>query len=261
MATNRELRKVLLEKLGITRQALSQRIQKLKRQSPISTEDATYLIAHQEGIKIDKYLDEEQVKRIRELLPHFQNRRATPPVAEKKPSRTKKIPRKRKITDGLLNDKKIKEAEVMADVYSILYVLENSIRELINRVMTDNYGENWWNERTKKGKPKDIAVRVKNRIGREQKNQWHQKRGEHPIYYTDLADLKTLLSSNEENFFPDILSPKEWFINAMDGLQLSRNVLCHMNALDKTNIQDVKVKFEQWQKMIEANISKIPKQP
>ncbi len=217
-------------------------------------------------MKIDKYLDEEQVKRIRELLPHFQNQGTTPPVSNKQSSknstrdtpRTKKISRKYKVTDFLLDDTKLKEAEEMADIYPILYVLENSIRELIKRVMTANYGEDWWSERTKRSKTRTIAENVKKRMAKEGKNRWHQRRGNHPIYYTDFADLKTLFSSNEDKFSPDILSPKEWVMNTMNELELSRNVLCHMNPLDRTNVQDIKVKFEQWQKMIKANISKIP---
>lgn len=217
-------------------------------------------------MKIDKYLDEDQVKRVRELLPHFQNQGTTPSASRKQfstnsqkdSSRPKKLLRKNKITDHLLNNTKLKEAEEMAGIYPILYVLENSIRELINRVMTANYGKDWWCERTRRKKTKSIANTVKQRMAKEEKNRWHQRRGDHPIYYTDFGDLKTLLSSNEDKFFPDILSQKEWFMNAMDELELSRNVLCHMNPLDRTNIQDVKVKFERWQKMIEANISKIP---
>ena len=265
MATNRELRKALLEKLGITPQALSQRIQKMRDKSPMSTEEGTYLVAHKHGIRIDKYLDEEQVKAIRELDRNFNPQVASPSIQKKKTStkgstRTKtiKFPKEFNASDPLLDNTKLKEATEMAAIYPILYVLENSIRELINRVMTASYGKDWWGKRTKRGKTKRIADEVKKRMAKEEINRWHQRRGEHPINYTDFGDLKTLLSSNEEKFFPDILSSKERFIIAMDDLALSRNVLCHMNPLDKTNIQDVKVKFEQWQKMIEANLSKIP---
>ena len=64
----------------------------------------------------------------------------------------------------------------------------------------------------RKCKSKSIGEKVK-RMGTEQKNQWHQRRGAHPINYTDLGELKTLLSSNESKFFPHILSKKEWFLN------------------------------------------------
>ncbi len=216
-----------------------------------------------EGFRIDKYLDEEQVKTIRELAKHFNTEIASPSIQKKNTSkkdstRIIRFPKEFNTSGPLLDNTKLQEAREMAAIYPILYVLENSIRELINRVMTASYGANWWSERTKRGKTKNIADNVKMRMAKEEKNRWHQRRGDHPINYTDLTDLKTLLSSNEGKFFPDILSKKEWFLNLMDELEPSRNVLCHMNPLDRTNVQDVKVKFERWQKMIEANISKIP---
>jgi hypothetical protein len=61
------LRSALLAKLGLTQQGLSKRVQLKKAMSPMSTEDAAYLIAHEAGIKIDKYLTDEQVDRVRGL--------------------------------------------------------------------------------------------------------------------------------------------------------------------------------------------------
>ncbi len=229
----------------------------------MSTEEGTYLIAHMQGIRIDKYLDDGEVKAIRELARNF-NTEVTPPSIPKKntskkgSTRTIKFPKEFNTSDPLLDDAKLNEAKEMAAIYPILYVLENSIRELIQRVMKANYGADWWNVRTKNGKSKSIGEKVKKRMGTEQKNQWHQRRGAHPINYTDLGELKTLLSSNESKFFPHILSKKEWFLNLMDELEPSRNVLCHMNPLDQTNVKDIKVKFERWEKLIKENFSKIP---
>ena len=263
MATNKELKKALLEKLGITPQALSQRIQRMRDKSPMSTEEGTYLIAHMQGIRIDKYLDEGQVKAIRELDRNF-NTQVAPPsrlkknTSKKDSTRIIKFPEKFNTSDPLLDNTKLKEATEMAAIYPILYVLENSIRELIKRVMEANYGEHWWHEKTKTGRSKSIGEKVKQRMANEQKNKWHQRRGAHPIYYTNLTDLKTLLSSNGSKFFPHILSKKEWFLNLMDELEPSRNVLCHMNPLEPNNINDIKVKFERWQRLLKENMSNIP---
>ena len=204
MATNRKLKKDLLEKLGISAQALSQRIAKLREQSPMSTEEGTYLIAHMEDIRIDKYLDAEQVKAIRELAKDFNTGSPSRPsqrknISKKSSTRIIKFPKEFNTSDPLLDNTKLQEAREMAAIYP-LYVLENSIRELINRVMTANYGKDWWSERTKRKKTKSIANTVKQRMAKEEKNRWHQRRGEHPIYYTDFGDLKTLLSSNGQIF-------------------------------------------------------------
>jgi hypothetical protein len=51
VATNTKLRQALLKKLGVTPQRMSQRVTQIKRlHGPMSTEDATYVLAHQEGL-------------------------------------------------------------------------------------------------------------------------------------------------------------------------------------------------------------------
>jgi hypothetical protein len=67
--TNRHLRRALLEKLGITRQALSLRVKKIQQHMLITTTDATYVIAHQNGIALDRFLAPELVERVMALLP------------------------------------------------------------------------------------------------------------------------------------------------------------------------------------------------
>lgn len=67
--TNRHIRRALLDKLGVTRQALSLRVKKLQHRVPITTTDATYVIAHRNGIDLDRFLSPELADRIRTLLP------------------------------------------------------------------------------------------------------------------------------------------------------------------------------------------------
>jgi hypothetical protein len=70
MATDPTVRKLLLDKLGITRQALSQRAQRLKKKyGPMTTEEAVYVIAHTEGIDLSKYLSSEILDKVRSLVP------------------------------------------------------------------------------------------------------------------------------------------------------------------------------------------------
>jgi hypothetical protein len=54
VATNARLKEALLKKLGVTPQALSQRAKKRKKQLPMSTEQAVYTIAHDEGLDLSK---------------------------------------------------------------------------------------------------------------------------------------------------------------------------------------------------------------
>jgi hypothetical protein len=85
--TNRHIRRALLEKLGVTRQALSLRVKKLQHQVRITTTDAMYVIAHRNGIDLDAFLSPDLADRIRALLP-------TVPDIPVKPRRGGPPPRK-----------------------------------------------------------------------------------------------------------------------------------------------------------------------
>jgi len=169
-----------------------------------------------------------------------------------------RFPNEFKAKDPILPDSKLREAKEMAAIYPLLYVLENSIREVIKRVMKEKHGDEWWQDRLTDGKAKNVKDKAASRMKTETRNKWHQRRGSHPVDYVELEDLETIVRSNEVDFFPNVLSDKEWFRQFMRELVASRNVVCHMNPLDKTNIQDLKVKVARWNKQIGASDSKLP---
>lgn len=263
--TNRQLRKAVLEKLGITPQALSKRVQKLKKQCAMTTEDATYVIAQQQGIILDKYLDKEIVGHVRGLLQQISPPIQAPPSVGKATRRWRKEESRReqraivigkefKITDPILQQKRISEAKEMAVIYPFIYILENSIREVIDRVMTSRYGDNWWDSEA----PKGLRETVASRMADEKKNSWHQRRGDRPIDYLDLDQLPALMRKIDTEVVPDIIPSLEWFTQFVEEVYKSRCVICHMNPLDEDNIQALKVRFKQWQKQISARKNLIP---
>lgn len=262
--TNRQLRSALLQKLKITPQAVSLQVQNLKKLYPMTTEDATYVIAHQNGIILDKYLDSTTVDRVRGLLQHISTRTQAPPSPMKatpkrkgalaKEQRVIIIGKEFKFTDPILPDKKVREAKEMASMYPFLYVLENSIRELIDRTMTSRHSDNWWDSEA----PRKLRNTVAGRMAVDKKDSWHQRRGDRPIDYLDLVDLPALMRKLEQEVVPDIIPSLEWFTQFIEEVYKSRCVICHMNPLDENNIQAVKVRFAQWQKQINAKKNLIP---
>lgn len=262
--TNTQLREALLKKLGITRQALSQRIQKLKQQYPMTTEDGTYVIAQQQGIILDKYLDKGTVDRVRGLLQHVSPPTQATASATRVTRRRKEELRKEqrviviakefKVTDPILPQKRIFEAKEMGAIYPLLYMLENSIREVIDRVMTSRHGDDWWDSQA----PKGLREKVNGRMADEKRNAWHQRRGDRPIDYLDLDQLPALMRKIDKEVVPDIIPSLEWFTQFVDEVYKSRCVVCHMNPLDTNNIQAVKLRLTQWQKLIDSNRQLIP---
>ena len=68
-----------------------------------------------------------------------------------------------------------------------------------------------------------------------------------------------IMRNIEKDFVPNIIPSIEWFAQFIEEVYKSRCVVCHMNPLDKDNIQLVKLKLGQWQKQIEAKKKLIPK--
>lgn len=257
--TNSKLRNDLLKALSITQQALSKRVQNLKNQHPITTEDATYVIAQREGLILDKYLSTAEIDRVRDVIKHMQPAMNIPKENVLKKSRNIykstiiQIASEFNITDPILSTKKINESKEMASVYPLLYILENSIREFIDMKMTSIHGSSWWDTNSNKGLRDTVASRMDN----ENINSWHQRRGSKPIDYLDLNQLVPLVRKIEKEVVPSIIPSIDWFSQLVEEVYQSRCVLCHMNPLDKDNIQSVKLRFRQWQKQIKAKINKI----
>ena len=56
----------------------------------------------------------------------------------------------------------------------------------------------------------------------------------------------------EQVIVPDIIPDLDWFRQLVKQVYRSRCVVCHMNPLDKTNVEAVLVWFKQWEKQINA---------
>ena len=262
--TNKKLRKALLAKLNnISPQALSQRVQRIKKQVACTTEEATYVIAQREGVVLDRYLDHETIAKIRDLMSRL-SIAATPTtqrtVAAKRASPSAvgrpvvQIGKEIKIDDPLLPARKISEAKSMASIYPLLYVLENSIREFIDRVMTSKWGSNWWDVQA----PRTLRNTVAGRMADEEKNRWHQTRGARPIDYLDLNQLPKLMRQIQEEVVPKLIPSLSWFEALIEETYKCRCVLCHMNPLDDDNINAVKLRLRHWEKQIKAKKDSIP---
>lgn len=246
MATNRALRAELLKKLGVTPQRMSQRVAQVKRlYGPMSTEDGTYVLAHQEGLDLTKYLERPTVDRVRGLLPTGAGpttpsqpgpRRAT--AASLRPVR---IAPSLELVDAMLPASVAEDARRMATVYPKLYIFENSIRNVIIRVLRAKYGRDWWTKCAPTGVQKTVAARKAN----EAKTPWHGKRGTHEIYYANFGDLRDIITKNWPDFQPIFLK-QPWISQRLDELEPPRNIVAHNNPLSKQEENRVDLYFNDW---------------
>jgi hypothetical protein len=151
----------------------------------------------------------------------------------------------------MLSPSKLGEAQEMAVLYPILYVLENSMREVVKRVMTVKFGSDWWETQLTSGKLKSAYQTADGRMKKESRQRWHQRRGDHPVDYVGLDELGDIITGKPDVFFTDMLATDvDWFKHFMRELEPSRNVLCHMNPLSETNARDLTTKLERWESLI-----------
>lgn len=266
MATDRRLRTDLLKKLGsVTPQRLSQLVAEVKRDhGPMSTEDGTYVLAHLRGLDLSRYsLDRETVDRIRGMVPRGQaapRPAATPASA---PTTGKpRTPAYRPVRVGanvpavdLMLPKIVSEdADRMADLYPKMYLLENSIRNVIDRVMNANHGKDWWTTCV----AKQVRDRVQGRKDKEAKAPWHGPRGAHDIYYSDFGDLKNVIIKNWEDDFVGIFPTQAWITQKLEELEPARNTLAHHSPVPANEQKRLEVYFDDWAALIALKRDEIP---
>lgn len=186
------------------------------------------------------------------IRPVFNDRKTKPKF--KTGNREIVIAKEFKGTDPILPLNKLNEAKEMATLYPLLYVLENSIRELIDIIMISRYGNDWWQT----DGPRKLKPKAQDRMADENKHSWHQRRGARPIDYLDLYELPRVLKKVSSSVVPDIIPSFEWFNQLVEEVYKSRCVLCHMNPLDQDSVQGLKLRFNQWQKQINQKKDKFP---
>jgi hypothetical protein len=245
---NKDVMKILLEKTGVTVQRIYQMINEKKKayRYSIGKETAAYLVAADNGIDISRILKEDELIKVREVArtPTIISR---PKIKVPKGTSTQiavEIGKDIKVTDPLLPKKIVEDARRMAEVYSVVYIFENSVRNLIAKVL-ETTGADWWQSKV----GAQTKRKVKDRMDKEQRNRFHGKRGAHPIFYADIDDLSSIIAANWGDF-EEIFPDQQWVTGKIAEIEMSRNVIAHNNPLEEHDIARLKVNFGDWIRQI-----------
>lgn len=264
MAVNRRLREDLLKKLGIGVRRLNQMAAALAAELPSTHEQAINTLAYQNGLRLSKYLSEEETAEVRGLISQSRGRTLAAPVTPVKNGTRPSGPREVLVTIAGMKVERVpgmtathaNEAKAMAEkVYPALYVFENSARDLITKVLKNGVGDNWWDNVV----PHKIKEKAARRKRDEAKDPWHGKRGAALIDYLDLTDLPSIVSAPQAwPHFKAILSRAAWFQELVNELNVSRRVAAHMNPLAADDVKNVEAAFRKWAKVLNAKADLIP---
>jgi len=243
---NKEIKNILLNKLSITKQALSSRAKSIKEKyGPMTTEEAVYIISHQNKIDLSRYLPISQVDRIRSLVP----KEVTPSFTReigKQVTKTKKQTKKNSEYPLVKQSEIDNGFRIGEKTYPLVFILENSIRKLICQELKKKYGYDWWI----KAKIKSVRDSVEKIQKKEEKFPYRDKRGKEPIMYTNYDDLKKIII-NEKDCFISIIIDMQWFEQKMNETYMARNALAHSTKISIDDHNRIELFFRDWSRMLE----------
>lgn len=122
----------------------------------------------------------------------------------------------------------------MSSVYSALYCIENTIRNVIVERLSERKGLDWWVTCV----PRYIQEQVKKLKEKEEKNRYYSNRSDSEIGYTMLGSLAQIITNNWEDF-SDIIPSQAWLTSRMDDLEMSRNIIMHTGVLPEIEIERI----------------------
>jgi hypothetical protein len=133
-------------------------------------------------------------------------------------------------------------ATKMAAVYIAVASFENSIRKLIIDVIEQGTKDpDWWENSI----PEPIRRKAEGRMKGDDAIKWHTPRGAHPIYYTELDDLRKIIQAQWALFDP-LLGDYEWASSTIKVIERSRNVIMHSGQIAYDDIRRIGYYIRDW---------------
>jgi hypothetical protein len=248
----------------VTLQAIHQRRAKLQTLVPMPTDIATYVVAQRAGVTLHAYLDAATLDQVATAEQRLSAKEASAQEGTAARARETRKPATRaaivnelhldkiKVPNAALSAARQTEAEKMAKVYPTLYAFENSVREFVDGHLTAKLGKDWDND------PKVVSVSIRNTVERnkmaEGQHRYHSRRNARPLYYTNIGDLAAITASeNAWPVFKPLFPSDKWLAALIEKIETSRNVVAHMNPLQKRDIDRIRINFEDWLEQIKGH--------
>ncbi len=203
--------------------AIQARLSQLSSQHGVTLNAAAEIMARKDGFHVWGLLDEKDKECFRE--------KEVQVIKVKRSNRNNINEVKRNYTSEFLS-----EANKNIRAYVDIYVIENVLRKIIFE--TFGKEKKWWKEDFVS---KDVFNHAEEIRIAESKHPWVKKRGDHPLYYVGLEELKKIITKHWETNFKWI-GNKEKFFPWVDELIPIRNMVAHNVPLEKEEINMAAIK-------------------
>lgn len=253
----------LMNKTGLKKSQLYNKAYRIEKTHHLPKNAGLGYLAVEHDLSIRKYFSQDTIDRIKSLKEklHDSNNRNNTKKTFNKSTNTKSYELSIKldkvikgikgIKDPLLSNTVIMDAKKMSEIYPLLYVFENSIRNFIILVMEKEFSKDWWNDEiithsSFQTVSRDVASRKKEEKGK----RYHGKRNAHEIYYTDVPDLLKIINQYFPIMKKYINERKSWIETMVNSINLSRRIVSHNNPLAKEDYERIKIYYKDWCKQL-----------
>lgn len=124
------------------------------------------------------------------------------------------------------------------EAYTLLFQIENALRECIIAALNQAVGGLWHKERL----PPDVLEKYRDGVAYERKCRWVHLAPHHPLYYVDFPDLRKVIESerNWREAFAPIFSRKDILAASLSEVEVVRNRVAHNRILMDDDVQIVR---------------------
>ncbi|MCK4590077.1 MAG: hypothetical protein KAT77_06545 [Nanoarchaeota archaeon] len=177
-------------------------------------------------------------------IPENKKKKRSAPSISKIIQRAKKKP-KISIKDKPFSNRPLQNIDKMTIGYQNLYIVENTLRELIRKVFGVEVSK-WWNQKVNPSIVKEVKETI-------EKYPYHGYRRQDELEYTHLGQLKEIITAkkNWSDFSPYLHErDKASFSATIDKAIPSRNSIGHCIPLKDADLKYVDMRFQDILKMI-----------
>jgi hypothetical protein len=246
--------KILKKKPNIKEPGLQVTLTRIKKRLDLKSIDQAacfYIKKNNLDINVSSIIDDVTRRAVQDELV------AIRPISVIKPNSGKKSPKLlSKSDDPFIENATFAAAISNAEIYPVIYLFENSVRNFVVAVMKNNFGDNWWEEKVEKintGIQKNVIIRKL----AEKEAPWHSGRGADPIYFTDIDDLKKIISTNSAEFRKILAGKYDHLGVWIDEIEKTRNILAHNNPVTKKDRDRLMLYAHDWSKLASIIFDKL----
>jgi hypothetical protein len=136
-------------------------------------------------------------------------------------------------------------ADVMSAYYKIFYMLENHIRIIIESLLKEEFGTDWWN----KAVPEPVKINANSNKKRELEAGFSLRSVE-MLPYTNFGELGDIVREHW-TVFGQIFRDKGHFNRVMFNLNLLRATIAHCGLLSEDEVLRLKLTVRDWFRLME----------